>query len=133
MHARLTLPQGWIEVKPKLKVLDKKHQHAYSVDGVSSDGKTYRFNVVKHQIATAAIRITAWGLTGEDGKPIPYPTGRPFEDRVAAIEQLDEEMFEAITEALDAHVRTVEADHAEGKAETPVGGTPSGASLPSAS
>ena len=50
--ARLDLPDGqWIDVKDKLQVRDKRDVHTYSVDGVSSDGKTYRFNVVKHQIA----------------------------------------------------------------------------------
>ena len=61
--ARLDLPDGqWIDVKDKLQVRDKRDVHSYSVDGVSSDGKTYRFNVVKHQIASAAVRITGWSL-----------------------------------------------------------------------
>ena len=105
--ARLELPDGqWIDVKDKLQVRDKRDVHSYSVDGVSSDGKTYRFNVVKHQIASAAVRITGWSM------PEMFPAGKraTTADRIAVIEGLDEDVFDAITTALDAHDKAVAAE-----------------------
>jgi hypothetical protein len=107
--ARLDLPDGqWIDVKDKLQVRDKRDVHTYSVDGVSSDAKTYRFNVVKHQIATAAVRITGWSL------PVAYPNGKRSTtlDRIAVIEELDEDVFDAMTVALAKHDKTI-SDEAE--------------------
>jgi hypothetical protein len=103
MIERLTIGDGqWMDVKAKLKVRDTRMIHSYSVDGMSSDGKTYRFNIVKHGIATAAARITFWdGFKDDDGKPIPYPAGKSFEDRIATIESLDEDDFGSITKAMN--------------------------------
>ena len=132
MISRLTLPndQGWIDVKDRLKVRDKREVHSYSVDGVATDGQTYRFNVVKHQIATAAVRILNWSLMDDgeahkDGKPQPisYPSGKTFKARVEAIEGLDETAFEAVTDALNAHVKAVEEAAEDEKKETAAGGT----------
>lgn len=102
---RLTLPDGqWIDIKEKLKVRDSRQVHEYSVDGMSSDGKTYRFNVVKHAIATAAVRILNWaGFKDDDGKPLPYAPGKPFDERVAVIESLDEDVFQEINKTIGAH------------------------------
>lgn len=141
MITRLTLPNDqWIDVKDRLRVRDKRDVHSYSVDGVSSDGQTYRFNVVKHQIATAAVRITNWyvlddGSTHKDGKPQPivFPSGKSFKDRIEAIENLDEEVFEGITEALGTHAKDVEVAAEDAKKETATGGTGSAPTLPSAS
>jgi hypothetical protein len=116
--ARLDLPDGqWIDVKDKLQVRDKRDVHTYSVDGVSSDGKTYRFNVVKHQIATAAVRITGWSL------PVEYPNGKrsATADRIAVIEGLDEDTFDAMTTVLDAHAKAADAEADAEKNETPAG------------
>ena len=87
------------------------------VDGVSSDGKTYRFNVVKHQIATAAVRITGWSLPAE------YPNGKrsTTADRIAVIEGLDEDIFDAITKCLDAHDKAATAEAESEKNEIPAG------------
>ena len=141
MATRLELPNNqWIEVKDKLKVRDKRDVHSYSVDGMATDGLTYRFNVVKHQIATAAVRIIRWSLQDDgsmhkDGqpKPIEWPNGQPFKARVEAIEGLDEEAFEEITEALNKHLRVVEAADEDAKKEIPAGETTSTPSSPSAS
>ena len=124
MISRVALPNDqWIDVKDRLKVVDKKNVHSYSVDGVSSDGKTYRFNVVKHHIATAAVRIVNWGLKDETGKLIPWPTGKPFDERVTVIEGLDEEQFDGLVEALGARAKEVEAEAADEKKESPAGVT----------
>ena len=132
MVTRLTLPNGqWFDVKDRLKVRDKKEIHGYSVEGVATDGLTYRFSVVKHQIASAAVRITNWSLVDEAGKAIVYPSGRPFKDRVTVIEDLDEAAFEAVTDMLNEHVKVVEGESADEKKETPDGETPSGPSSPS--
>jgi hypothetical protein len=116
--ARLDLPDGqWIDVKDKLKVKDKRDVHTYSVDGVSSDGKTYRFNVVNHQIATAAVRITGWSL------PTEYPNGRrsTTADRIAVINDLDEDVFDDITKALDTFDKAATAAEEAEKNEIPAG------------
>ena len=142
MATRLELTDTqWIDVKDKLKVRDKRDVHSYSVDGVSSDGLTYRFNVVKHQIATAAVRITNWSLlddghTTRDGKPQPiaWPVGKAsFKERVDAIENLDEEQFDGIVKVLNKHVKDVDAEADDEKKEIPDGEIVSGPSLPSAS
>lgn len=124
--ARLTLKNGqWLEVKDKQRVRDRKDVHTYSVDGISSDGQTYRFNVVKHQIATAAARIKHWSLKDEFGKSIPWSQGQAFRERVEIIEGLDEDVFEEITDLLNTHLKAVEGEEDEEKKETPDGETPS--------
>lgn len=122
--ARLDLTNDqWIDVKDKLRVRDKRDQHTYSVDGVSSDGQTYRFNVVKHQIATAAVRIVNWSLKDEDGKAIRWPTGKPFKERVEAIENLDEAVFDEITKVLGDHAKALDEESVTEKNEIPDGVT----------
>jgi hypothetical protein len=91
----------WVDVKAKLKVRDTRQIHSYSVDGMSSDGKTYRFNIVKYNIAHAAARITAWDGLKDGDKPIAYPSGKSFDDRIAAIESLDDEDFDAIATVIN--------------------------------
>lgn len=127
--ARLDLANGqWIDIKDKLQVKDKRDVHSYSVDGVSSDGKTYRFNVVKHQIASAAVRITGWSLTDE------YPRGKraATADRITAIESLDEDVFDEITAKLDEFDKAASREADEEKNETPAGVTGSEPITPSA-
>lgn len=116
--ARLELPGGqWIDVKDKLQVRDKRDVHTFSVDGVSSDGKTYRFNVVKHQIATAAVRIQGWSL------PAAYPNGKrsTTADKIAVIEDLDEDIFDAITTAIGTFTKAADDEADAEKNATPAG------------
>lgn len=109
---RLTLPDDqWLDIKESLKVKDRRDIHSYSVDGMSTDGKTYRFNVVNHQIASAASRIVRWSLA--DVKA--YPVAASFADRVAVIVELDEDIFEVITTALQAHDKAEDADKEQEK------------------
>lgn len=125
--ARLELPnKQWIDVKDKLQVRDKRDVHTFSVDGVSSDGKTYRFNVVKHQIATAAVRITGWSL------PAAYPNGKrsTTQDKINVIEELDEDVFDAITTAIGTFTRAADDDEDAKKNATPNGGTDSEVTTP---
>lgn len=130
---KLELQDGqWIDVKDGLKVRDKRDQHTYSVDGVSSDGQTYRFNIVKHQIAQAAVRIVNWLIKDEFGKDVAWPSGKPFRDRVAVIESLDEATFDLIHEALSAHLTVRELEAVAEKKETTAGETGSAPSSPSA-
>ena len=132
MVTRLNLSNGqWLDVKDRLKVKDKRDQHSYSVDGVSSDGQTYRFNIVKHGIATAAIRIVNWLVNDETGKPVAWPSGKPFKDRVEAIESLDEEVFEEIAREIRLHVERVEEASDAAKKSTPDGETNSATTSPS--
>lgn len=131
---RLTLGNGtWIDVKDSQKVRDRKEIHSYSVDGVATDQQTYRFNIVKHQIATAASRILNWNVPDEDGKPVPWPAGRPFKDRIAVIEGLDEKVFEDITEAINKHIELLDAAAVAEKNAMADGVTDSVTSSPSAS
>ena len=132
MHTRLTLQKDqWIDVKDRLKVRDTSDVHSHSVDGVATDGLTYRFNIVKHQIATAAVRITNWSVKDEDGKNIPWPVR--FKDRVTTIEGLDAEVFEDVAKAVTEHVRAMEEAADDAKKSTPDGETDSGPSSSSAS
>lgn len=102
---RLHLADGhWVDVKDKLKVYDREEVHSYSVDGMATDGRTYRFNIVKHQTATAAVRILNWSLTSEDGKPIAWVALAPFADRIAIIRHLDDGQFEEVNRAIQKHL-----------------------------
>jgi hypothetical protein len=131
---RLTLKNGqWFDVKDKLKVRDKREVHTYAVDGVAADRQTYRFNVVKHQIATAAVRILNWSLTGDDGKAISWPAGKPVADRIQAVEGLDEDVFEELTDVLNAHLEQVDAASVAEKNAIADGASESGTTSPSAS
>lgn len=133
-HTRLTLASGqWFEVKNKMRVSDKEDVHSYAVDGVSADRDTYRFNVVKHQVATAAARIVNWGgFNDERNKAIQWPTGKPFRDKLAVIKGLDEDVFEAVYDALSTHLAAIELEAAEEKKETADGVTDATSSSPSA-
>jgi hypothetical protein len=137
---RLTLPSGaWIDVKDRLRVRDTREVHTHAVDGVSSDGATYRLNMIKHQIATAAVRIMNWsvmddGTSHKSGEPqlIPWPVGKsPFKERVEVIEGLDEDAFDEITKALNAHLKKIDADAVTEKNATADGETDSGQTSPS--
>ena len=135
MATRLPLSDGqFVDVKEKLRVRDKREVHTYSVDGVSSDGQTYRFNVVKHQIATAAVRIVNWLIKGEDGKPTPFPVGKAtVKEKIEAIENLDEDVFEEITKAVNDFEKSLDTEAEEEKNETSDGETTSEPSSPSVS
>lgn len=118
MITRLPLDGGrWVDVKNRLKVKDGKEVHTYSVDGMATDGQTYRFNIVKHRIATAAVRIVNWGgFTDDAGKPLAWPAGQPFKARVDVIEGLDQAEFDTVIDAVTEHIKAVEAaDEAEKK------------------
>ncbi len=130
---RLTLKNGqWFDVKDKLKVRDNREVHTYSVDGVSADRQTYRFNVVKHQIATAAVRILNWSLTGDDGKDIYWPAGKTVSDRIQTIEGLDVDLFQEMTDVLNAHLEKVDAASVAEKNATADGETELVTTSPSA-
>ncbi len=141
MITRLTLKNGsFIDVKDKLRVRDTREVHTHSVEGVSSDGLTYRFNGVKHQIATAAVRITNWsvmddGSMHKDKEPklIPWPTGKsPFKERVEIIENLDADAFDEIMTAIGVHIAKVDAASVAEKNEIADGETASAQTSPSA-
>jgi hypothetical protein len=117
---------GYIVVRDKLKVQDKEDIHSYSVDGMATDGRTYRFNVVKHQVATVAARLAEWSL-----EPAWKPQS-PFKDRTAAIRRLDEDQFEPIAEALAAHDKARDEAEADAKNATADGEIDSAATSPSA-
>ena len=134
MVTRLEMSDGqWVDVKDGLKVRDKRDQHSYSVDGMSTDGQTYRFNVVKHNIATAAVRILNWSLkaTDDHGKPYRWPAGKSFKDRVDAIESLDEETFDEITRVVSEHEKSRSEASDEAKKSIPTGETDGGETSPS--
>ena len=136
MVTRLHLSDGqWIDVKDVLKMRDKRDQHSYSVDGMSTDGTTYRFNVVKHTIATAAIRIRNWSVKASDdlGKPLRWPSGKSFKERVEIVESLDEDTFEEISTAIRGHETALTEASEAAKKPTPTGATDSTATSPSAS
>lgn len=97
----------WVDLKEKLKIGDKANIQGQASDGIASDQKSFRFNVVRYNIANAAVRIVNWSLKDDDGKPIDYPTGKPFNDRVRAVSGLDEEVFDKINTAIEAFEDTL--------------------------
>jgi hypothetical protein len=121
---RLELPNGqFLDIKDKLKVRDTRDVHTYSVDGVSSDGATYRFNIVKYQIAQAAVKITGWSVTDDKGHVVPWFATASFKERIATLENLDADTFETIVTALTAHDHATEAAAVAEKNVSPDGGT----------
>ena len=116
---RLQLSNGqWVDVKDTLKVRDKRHVSDYALKGVASDGKSINFDPYRHQIATAAVRILNWSVLDDREKPIVWPSGKSFDERVAAIEGLDEDTLDVISEAINAHFRPAAPEEEPAKNET---------------
>lgn len=130
---RLELPNGeWIDVKDRQTAGDEANVNSYSNEGISADGN--RYNVVRHRIGTAAVRIKAWSLTNDEGKVIAWPgPASSFRERCAVIEKLYEEQNDLIGAAISKHLAALAAARAEEKKETTVGETGSAPSSPSAS
>ena len=137
MATRLDLPNGqWIDVKDKLNMQDVEDKNLYSSDGVSADGQTMRFSVIRHSVATAAIYIKNWsdGLTDENGKPVRWPLEKPsFRDRTQTIKKLDQDVFESLFTALRKHAKEADEVDQDAKKDTSGGETGSGPTSPSAS
>jgi hypothetical protein len=133
MITKLTLANGeTIDVKDRQTVRDEKEVHTYSNEGMAAD--SYKYNIVKHRIATAAVRIKAWTVTNDDGKIIPWPgPGSSFKERIEVIESLYEEQGDMISEAIATHLNALKKVNAAEKKETQDGATDSGQSSPSAS
>ena len=132
MITRLTLPNGeWIDVKDRQKVRDEVDVNSYSNEGISAEGS--RYNITKHKAATSAVRILNWSVTNDDGKVIPWPSGKSFKERVAVIESLYEDQGDLIADAISKHLLALLAAKADQKKETPTGETDSEPSSPSAS
>jgi hypothetical protein len=133
MITRLDLSNGeWIEVKDQQTVRDEKEVHTYSNDGMAAD--SYKYNIVKHRIATAAVRIKKWSVTNDEGKVIPWPgPGSTFKERIEVIENLYEKQGDMISAAITKHLNALLAAEAAEKKETQDGATDSGQSSPSAS
>ena len=131
---RLTLKNGqWIDVKDMMKVRDTEFVHTFAYQGISNDGKTIHYNIIKHQISTLAVRTLNWSVTDEDGKVIHWPVGKsPHKERVEIIENLDARVFEEVSDLLAAHIKTIEPSVTE-KNATADGETDSIPTSPSAS
>ncbi len=97
----------WLDLKDKLKIGDKANIQSQASDGIASDQKSFRFNVVRYNIANAAVRIVNWSLKNDDGTPIDFPSGKPFDDRVKAVSGLDEEVFDKVHAAIEAFEETL--------------------------
>jgi hypothetical protein len=70
-------------------------------------------------------------VTGDDGKVIAWPAGKPFADRVRVVKGLDGGVFDIVSDELVAHLNALQAE--KEKNETADGGTESKSSSPSAS
>lgn len=117
MITRLELSgDRWIDVKDELLVSDDEDMQVYATKGISTDGKTYEWSVAKYNTAHAAVRILNWGgFKDEDGHPIPWPTGKPFKDKVSVIRGLKRKALDGITEAIRKHVEALEKAEADAK------------------
>ncbi len=132
MVTRLTLSNGeWIDVKDRQTVRDEQEIYTYSNEGIAAD--TSKYNIIKHRVATAAIRIRNWSVTDDDGKTILWPAGRSFKDRIEAILSLYEDQGDMIHDAIGKHLNALAAAKADAKKETQDGATDSELSSPSAS
>ena len=121
MVTKLTLPNGeWIDVKDRQKVRDEADVNSYSNEGISAEGN--RYNIVRHRVATAAVRIANWSLKNlDDGKDIRWPSGASFKERVGVIESLYEEQGDAINDAISKHLKELADAELAKKNATPTG------------
>jgi len=92
---------GWADLKEKLKIGDKANIESYASDGITADRTIFKFNSNRHRIATAAVRIVNLMLLNGDDKPIEFPVGKPFDERVRVLSLLDEDVFERLYDAVD--------------------------------
>lgn len=116
---RLELPHGqWIEVKDDMTVADDDFKFGYASDGINQDGRV-NFNVVRHNVARAAVRILATSL--DDKWPKAGPDVR--KQRALRVHGMASKVFDGIVKALDAfeQAQAEEDAAAEKKADETVG------------
>lgn len=106
---RLDLPKGqWIEVKEEMTVADDDFKFGYASDGINQDGRV-NFNVVRHNVARAAVRIVATSL--DDKWPKAGPDVR--RQRAMRVHALSSKVFDGIVKALDAYEQSLAEQEAE--------------------
>lgn len=116
----------WIEVKKRLTTGESRRSKAVLVKEVRQDGRmTPDFEMVG--IAEVLAYLVDWSLKDKDGKPSRIDTDAK---KRAAIDQLDDDTFEEISDAIAAHVKAEEEARAEAK-KPKDGGIKSEATSPS--
>ena len=100
----LQLPEGqWVEVKKRLTVGESRKVMASLVSEIRTDGRvTPNFEMAGK--AEVLAYLVDWSLRDEDGKPVRIDTdGR----KSAAIDNLAQEHFDVIAEAIQAHIKAM--------------------------
>jgi len=124
---------GWLDLKEKVKIGDVANVNGYAFGGIgigsSGEKGSFLYNMVRQRIALVTIRIINWDLRDEADKPIDYPAGKLFDDRVRIVATLDDDIFTRIETAVDAFVESLSAEK-NGSSSIPVAATVSGPDSP---
>lgn len=102
---RLDLPEGeWIEVKKQLSKGERDKVNAMLIKEVRGDGRmTPDFEMMSK--AEVIAYLVDWSLK-DNGQPIPIDTDA---SRISALNNMSEEGFEIVSDAVRKHVESVEA------------------------
>jgi hypothetical protein len=109
---RIDLPGGeWIDVKKQLTKGERDKVNAMLIKEVRSDGRmTPDFEMMSK--AEALGYIVDWSLT-DGGQKIPIESDA---DKLSAINSMSVEGFDAISDAIAAHVKAIDAERPTKKA-----------------
>jgi hypothetical protein len=105
----LDLPDGeWIEVREELSVGEQRKAYTAAVKGSTKteDGTRTEYDAQRLSFALVVAYLVSWSVRDGKGQPVDITT---LDKRRAAIEALDEESFNVIEAAIDAHVAEVTA------------------------
>jgi hypothetical protein len=97
MAHRITLGEGWIEVRETLKYRDTRKVAAFTVQAAPGEN-TPSACFPYYRMARAAARLVNWNLPGVKTS---FPVGEhaTFEAKIAALDELSEELGEAVVTA----------------------------------
>lgn len=115
---QIDLPEGqWIEVKKRLTHGEERRALASLYTEVRADGRITP-NVEMLGKSEVMAYLVEWSLRDDEGKPIRIDTDAK---RSAALDLLDPDKFQVISEAITAHVEAMKAQRELDKAAPFIG------------
>ena len=101
------LPEGqWIEVKKRLTVGESRKVMGSMVAEIRADGRMTP-NFEQAGKGEVLAYLVDWSLTDEAGKRVPIDTDAK---KAAAIDNMSEEYFKILSQAIEAHVAAMDAE-----------------------
>lgn len=109
----IQLSEGyWIEVKKRLSVGEERYVMAQALGAVNVQDGTRKPNLEVLGMGEVAAYLVDWNFTDVKGKPVPIDSEAA---KLAAIKGLDDETYDEIDKAIDAHKAAMEREIAEAK------------------